>query len=280
MDQKKMTYREAYEYGKKKLIVQGILEAELDARLLLEHVCGKDRNYLLVYGNEDISTVEENSYFEVIEKRGEHIPLQHITGIQEFMGFPFMVNESVLIPRQDTECLVEEALIEIPDGSKVLDVCTGSGCILLSLMKYKNAIEGMGVDISEEALVVARKNAESLGVHVNLTLSDMFQNVNGVFDAILSNPPYIRSDVIKDLSEEVKNHDPRLALDGKEDGLYFYRILAEEASDYLKSGGKLIMEIGYDQGKAVSELLRAHNFKDVTVIKDLAGLDRVVKGRK
>jgi release factor glutamine methyltransferase len=147
-------------------------------------------------------------------------------------------------------------------------------------MKYKNAIEGMGVDISEEALEVARKNAESLGVHVDLTWSDVFQNVNDVFDAILSNPPYIRSDVIKNLSEEVKNHDPRLALDGKEDGLYFYRILAQEALDYLKLGGKLIMEIGYDQGKEVSELLRAHNYKDVTVIKDLAGLDRVVKGRK
>ena len=275
-----MNYREAYEYGRGVLAECGISEAKLDARLLLEYVCKKDRSYLLAHGEDVIPEEAFEIYKTEIAKRASHIPLQQITGVQEFMGFEFLVNEHVLIPRQDTETLVEEAMIEIQDCSRVLDLCTGSGCILLSLMKYKNGIEGVGADISGEALQVAKENSRRLQVDAEFIQSDMFDGIEGKFDAILCNPPYIRTDVIRTLMEEVRAHEPFLALDGKEDGLHFYRILAREAGSYLQNGGVLLTEIGYDQGEAVSELFREHGYKDVQVINDLTGLTRVVKGKK
>ena len=212
--------------------------------------------------------------------RASHVPLQHITGVQEFMGLGFCVNEHVLVPRQDTEVLVESVLEVLKPGMEVLDMCTGSGCILISLLKLCGLadVKGVGVDISEEALKVAIRNAEKLGIDAMFLHSDLFKKVDGVYDIIVSNPPYIRTTVIEELKEEVKFHDPFIALDGKEDGLYFYRRIVEESPKFLKKCGKLYFEIGHDQGEAVSKVMRDAGFTDVTVKKDLAGLDRVVFG--
>ena len=266
----------------------GIEEAKLDARLLLEYICHTDRNALLVHGDMERNAMEEQFYKMVIEKRAKRIPLQHITGEQEFMGLTFRVNENTLIPRQDTEVLVEEALRELSDGMRILDVCTGSGCILLSLMKYSNECEGIGLDISAKALEVAKENARLLNVqNVDFVESDLFEALENekvnvgkdrFFDIIISNPPYIESAVIETLMPEVKDHEPMLALDGKEDGLFFYRKIVDKAPEYIRKGGKLLFEIGYNQGEAVRQLMLDKGFTKVEVIKDFAGLDRVVCG--
>ncbi len=275
-----MTLKEAYEYGQEQLKDAEIDDAILDAWYLLEHVTGISRAMYFVDMNREISSEHETMYRTFIANRAKHIPLQHITGVQEFMGLEFCVNEHVLVPRQDTEVLVESVLEDMKSGMKILDMCTGSGCILLSLLKlcgYPN-VSGVGVDISQEALKVARQNAEKLEVDAQFLLSDLFEKVEGLYDIIVSNPPYIRTSVIEELKEEVKFHDPFLALDGKADGLYFYRRIVEECPKYLKKGGKLYFEIGHDQGEDVSALMRDAGFTDVTVKKDLAGLDRVVFG--
>lgn len=273
-----MTYRELFEYGKKQLEDAGIEEAALDARLLLEYICHTDRNALLVHGDSVRSDLEEQFYHMVIEKRAQRIPLQHITGQQEFMGLTFKVNEHVLIPRQDTEILVEEAMRYLSDGMRILDICTGSGCILLSLLKYSNECEGLGVDISENALAVARENAQNLGLEAEFRHSDLLEKVEGKFDMIVSNPPYIETAVIDTLMPEVREHEPMLALDGREDGLYFYRRIAEQCTSYMTRGARLFFEIGYDQGEAVKDMMIHKGFCEVEIIKDYAGLDRVVTG--
>ena len=270
-----MTLKEAYEYGQVQLKNAEIDDAVLDAWYLLEHVIGISRSMYFMDMNREISSEQETMYRTYIANRAKHIPLQHITGVQEFMGLEFCVNEHVLVPRQDTEVLVERALEDLESDMQVLDMCTGSGCILLSLLKlcgYAN-VSGVGVDISEEALKVARQNAESLEVNAQFLHSDLFEKVEGLYDIIVSNPPYIRTSVIEELKEEVKFHDPYLALDGKEDGLHFYRRIVEESPRYLKKGGKLYFEIGHDQGEDVSKLMKDAGFVDVTVKKDLAGLD-------
>lgn len=273
-----MTYRELFEYGKKQLEDAGIEEAALDARLLLEYICHTDRNALLVHGDSVRSDLEEQFYHMVIEKRAQRIPLQHITGQQEFMGLTFKVNEHVLIPRQDTEILVEEAMRYLSDGMRILDICTGSGCILLSLLKYSNECEGLGVDISENALAVARENAQNLGLEAEFRYSDLLEKVEGKFDMIVSNPPYIETAVIDTLMPEVREHEPMLALDGREDGLYFYRRIAEQCTSYMTRGARLFFEIGYDQGEAVKDMMIHKGFCEVEIIKDYAGFDRVVTG--
>lgn len=275
-----MTYREAYEEGKGALAAAGIEEAELDARLLLEFVCGTNRNTLLVYGDRAVADEEAAAYRELTGKRAQHIPLQHLTGTQDFMGLEFEVNEHVLIPRQDTEILVEEALQELHDGMRVLDMCTGSGCILISLLRYSNDCTGVGADISEEALQVARRNAKKLLADGSIIFaqSDLFERVEGQFDMIVSNPPYICTDVIETLMPEVREHEPRQALDGSADGLLFYRRIIEDSVKYLKRGGMLFFEIGHDQGEAVKKLMEQAGYLEVHVIRDYAGLDRVVAG--
>ena len=273
-----MTYRELFEYGKKQLEDAGIEEAALDARLLLEYICHTDRNALLVHGDSVRSNLEEQFYRMVIEKRAQRIPLQHITGQQEFMGLTFKVNEHVLIPRQDTEILVEEAMRYLSDGMRILDICTGSGCILLSLLKYSNECEGLGVDISDDALAVARENAQNLGLETEFRHSDLLEKVEGKFDMIVSNPPYIETTVIDTLMPEVREHEPMLALDGREDGLYFYRRIVEQCTSYMTRGARLFFEIGYDQGEAVKDMMIHKGFCEVEIIKDYAGLDRVVTG--
>lgn len=274
-----MTYRELYEAGKAELEQAGIGEASLDARLLLEFVCGTSHSDLLVHGSRDMDIEKERSYRELTARRAERIPLQHLTGEQEFMGLSFSVNENVLIPRQDTEVLVEEVMRTMSDGSRILDVCTGSGCILLSLLHYSNGCSGVGTDISEKALETARVNAGRLEEkNAEFIQGDLFENVEGRFQIIVSNPPYIATQVIDGLMEEVRLHEPMCALDGGEDGLYFYRRITKEAKSHLCGGGQLFFEIGHDQGEAVSELMRAEGYRDVECIKDFAGLDRVVFG--
>lgn len=275
-----MTLKEAYELGQEQLKKAEIDDAVLDAWYLLEYVTGVSRAMYFLDMNKILSREQENQYREYVETRAKHIPLQHITGVQEFMGLEFYVNEHVLVPRQDTEVLVESVLEVLKPGMDILDMCTGSGCILISLLKLCGFAEvsGVGVDVSEEALKVACMNAEKLGIDAKLIHSDLFENVEGQYDVIVSNPPYIRTAVIKELKEEVKFHDPFMALDGKEDGLYFYRRIVEESPKFLKKCGKLYFEIGHDQGEDVSKLMRDAGFADVTVKKDLAGLDRVVFG--
>ena len=273
-----MNYKEAYLLGKDKLVSAGIIDADYDARYLLEFVCKTDRNTLYMYPDKVLSTQEEQDYLSYIMKRADRIPLQHITNEQEFMGLGFFVNEHVLIPRQDTETLVEEVLRYLHDGMKILDMCTGSGCILLSLLKYSNACEGVGVDISADALEVAKENARRLSLAPQWINSNLFENVEGTFDIIVSNPPYIKTDVIENLEPEVKDHEPFIALDGDTDGLKFYRIISKDARKHLLRGGMLFFEIGHDEKDEVVTIMEEEGYREVTALKDLAGNDRVVFG--
>lgn len=278
-----MTLRQAYEEGIERLKEAGIEEAGLDAWYLLEYVTGINRATYFADSNQEMKDSHRATYQTLISERETRIPLQHLTGVQEFMGLEFRVNEHVLIPRQDTEILVETALEKINTKKplRVLDMCTGSGCILLSVLSYgrkKCEITGVGVDVSDKALQVAKENARILQVDAEWIESDLFSGVSEKFDMILSNPPYIPSAVIKTLQPEVREHDPLLALDGKEDGLYFYRKIIEESRNYLQPGGWLIFEIGAEQGEAVSSYLKQNGFAQVAVKKDLTGLDRVVCG--
>lgn len=299
-----MTLKTGYTEAKRRLEESGIEEASLDAWLLLEHVTGISRASYYADPDREMSPDEWRRYSELVGRRAERVPLQHITGTQEFMGLVFEVNEHVLIPRQDTEILVEQALAFIGSGkvpaaensrTRILDMCTGSGCILLSVMHWAESyrqkgdtarggekqdiiIEGTGADISLKALAVAEKNARRLGISAGFVESDLFGAVRGKYGMIVSNPPYIRTDEIKDLQEEVRLHDPVIALDGREDGLYYYRRIVRESRSYLEEGGALLFEIGCDQAEAVSGLMSGAGFSEITVKKDLAGLDRVVSG--
>ena len=278
------TLRNLYRDGTICLEKAGIREAKLDAWYLLEYKTGISRAVFLADPDREVEEEKAESYQKDICTRARRIPLQHITGSQEFMGYEFLVNEHVLIPRQDTENLVEEALKVIRPDMHVLDMCTGSGCILISLLKYaaeRKHITGgkaVGADISADALEVAKKNAQRLKVPVIWVQSDIFENVSESFDLIVSNPPYIRTEVIQGLEDEVKLHDPWIALDGHEDGLYFYRRIVSESISHLNDGAWLMFEIGHDQAEDVSKLMKNAGFCNIYVKKDLAGLDRVVCG--
>ena len=288
MKQKTLTLKQLYKVGTVKLAEEGIEEFSLDAWYLLEYVTGVSKAMYFAEPERAVSEENADRYIDCIRRRAAHIPLQHITGEQEFMGYPFCVNEHVLIPRQDTEILVEEAIQVMRPKMKVLDMCTGSGCIVLSILKmcrekyYMTDLQGIGADVSEEALKVARENGRRLGVPVTWIQSDLFAKIpeEEKYDVIVSNPPYIETAVIDTLQEEVRLHDPYIALDGKEDGLYFYRRIISEAGKYLKMQGKLMFEIGCDQAEAVEELMKNAGYEQITVKKDLAGLDRVVLGQK
>lgn len=273
-----MTFREAIEAGEKVLKQAGIDDAKNDAWLLLAMVCKINRTYYYVHMDEELTIEQKKEFENMLKKRAEHVPLQYITGEQDFMGLPFKVNPSVLIPRQDTETLVEEALKIVRPGMKVLDMCTGSGCILISILKNVTGVEGDGFDISKQALLVARENAKLNNVVATFERSDLFEMVTDTYDVIVSNPPYIPTDVINGLMPEVAQFEPYQALDGKEDGLHFYRRIVKECKNYLKPNGTILFEIGHDQGAAVSEMLTYAGFSDVRVVKDLAGNDRVVIG--
>ena len=274
-----MTYREAIVSGEKSLGEAGIADARNDAWLLLTMACKIDHTYYYMHIDEEMPEELQHEFEVLIKKRAERVPLQYITGEQEFMGMTFHVNSNVLIPRQDTETLVEEALKVVKPGMKVLDMCTGSGCVLISILKNVHGTGGYGYDISKQAINVAKENAKLNDVPAIFERSNLFEDVaDETFDVIVSNPPYIRTAVIEELKEEVRCHDPILALDGKEDGLYFYRKLIEQSPMYLKKGGMLYFEIGHDQGQDVKCLMEKAGFEDVMVKKDLAGLDRVVFG--
>lgn len=286
MKQKTLTLKQLYKVGTVKLAEEGIEEFSLDAWYLLEYVTGVSKAMYFAEPERAVSEENADRYIDCIRRRAAHIPLQHITGEQEFMGYPFYVNEHVLIPRQDTETLVEEAIQVMRPKMKILDMCTGSGCIVLSILKmcrekyYMTELQGIGADVSEEALKVARENGRRLEVPVTWIQSDLFAKIpeEEKYEVIVSNPPYIETAVIDTLQEEVRLHDPYIALDGKEDGLYFYRRIISEAGKYLKPQGKLMFEIGCEQAKAVEELMKNAGYEQITVKKDLAGLDRVVYG--
>ena len=263
--------------AKKKLDACGIVESRIDSWLLAESVLGVSRQDLFLEPEKSISEEQAQKYFEAISERSEHIPLQYITGRQQFMDFGFIVNEDVLIPRPETELLVEKVTSYIKKRYvKVLDMCTGSGCIAVSIDRMCANADVTAVDISEKALKVAGENNVNNQGRVTFVQSDLFENINETYDVIVSNPPYIPTSDIDTLMEEVREHEPHLALDGSADGLKFYREICTNAVNYLNKNGKIFLEIGYDQGQTVPELLRENGFSDIQVLKDLSGNDRMV----
>lgn len=292
------TLESAFAEGRECLARVGVPDPALDAWYLLEYVTGISRASYYMEPGRELPGRQYAEYRECLARRAQRVPLQHITGEQEFMGLLFHVNPHVLIPRQDTEVLVEQALEILKAGCipqtaegtlQILDMCTGSGCILLSFLHYAGKIksaadagwqpEGTGADLSQEALAAARENAQILGIPAEFVQGSLFENVRGRYGLILSNPPYIRTADIEMLQDEVRLYDPREALDGKEDGLYFYRCIVNDAREHLLPGGYLLFEIGHDQAEDVSGLMHSAGYTEIRVKKDLAGLDRVVYGR-
>ena len=287
------TFHELLTQGIQLLMNAGIEEARLDAWLLLEYTADISRAWYYAHPEAEVNEEIVSEYLSLCQKRAEHIPLQHLTHQACFMGYDFYVDERVLVPRQDTEVLAEEALHQLRNmrNPRILDMCTGSGCLLLSLLMELPDATGTGVDISAAALAVAERNRKNLELEKRAVLvqsdtfsGDYFQknsgNISLEYDMLISNPPYIPTEDIGKLMEEVRFHDPVLALDGREDGLYFYRRITEQAGKYLKPGGWLMYEIGCEQGADVSAIMQGEGFTEVTVKKDLAGLDRVVIGKK
>lgn len=275
------TYEQALKEGRKQLLEAGIAEYDVDGFLLMSEILGITKTDYFLKQKDILSDAGYERYMAAIQRRKTHEPLQYITGHAYFMGYDFAVNKNVLIPRMDTECLAVEAEKIIKNRScEILDMCTGSGCILISLALRNPAIKGLGIDISSEALRMAAENAERLQCgNVRFEQSDLFENVSGKFDMIVSNPPYIRTSVIDGLMEEVKNYEPYNALCGHEDGLYFYEKITGRAWDFLNDGGFLCYEIGSDQGRDVVRIMEKNGLKNCRVIKDLAGNDRVVTGQ-
>lgn len=281
----KLTYRQMCHNGAAILADAGITDAEYDSFALLEYITGMDRTAYILNGSKSVPEDITERYDAVIDRRSSHIPLQHITGQAWFYGRGFNVNSDVLVPRQDTEVLVSEALKVINAKDSVLDMCTGSGCIIITLALEKKLGRALGADISEAALKVASGNREKLGADdVTFVKSNIFSDINvnddELFDVIVSNPPYIATGEIETLTEEVRIHDPYIALDGLEDGLHFYREITQQSLNYIKSGGWLLYEIGCTQAHDVSDIMSEYGYSNIKVIKDLAGLDRVVMGQR
>ena len=280
-----MTLHQLLQEGASSLARAGDTEAKLDARRLLLEAFHLDMTHFLMNRMQVLEQTRDvgaaaDRYREMIRKRSRRIPLQHILGSQDFMGLTFRVNEHVLIPRQDTETLVELVLEEHKDrNKKVLDLCTGSGCIAVSLSVLGGFEDVTATDLSFEALKVAKENAERLldqGRAIRFLQGDLFDCLETRFDIITANPPYIATGVIRNLAPEVRDHEPRMALDGDEDVLCFYRRIAAKAGEWLEPGGCIYLEIGYDQGLAVSRLLEETGFENIRIVKDTPGLDRVV----
>ena len=282
-----MNAREWVSWGTQQLEQEQIDDAPFDAWQLFSFVTKMSKIDFLLEGTKEIEQQKGQRYKELIEKRKRHIPVQHLTGVQEFMGYEFFVNEHVLIPRQDTETVIEEVLKVAPKGKKLLDVCTGSGCIAISMALLGQYEDVFATDLSKEALLVAEKNADRLLEQKKrkafyLYQGDLFENIpkDEKFDLIVSNPPYIETEECQKLMPEVKDHEPMLALDGREDGLYFYREIVREARGYLSEGGWLAFEIGYNQGAALREIFSDYEeYHDIRIEKDLAGLDRIAIAR-
>lgn len=273
-----ISYADILKTGEIILEKAGVPEPRANAWYLFTYCFRMDRSNFFLRRDEyaDAGCIKE--YNRLLARRAERVPLEHIVHGTEFMGLPFYVNEHVLVPRQDTECVVEESL-KYCAGKNVLDLCTGSGCIGISLAVLGNCREVTLADISPEALKVAKQNAKENNVDVTFVESDLFSQIVGKYDMIVSNPPYIRSGEIPDLMPEVREHDPMLALDGGEDGLSFYRKIVKESCHYLTEGGWLCFEIGHEQGNSVRELMEQAGFVQVVIRQDLAGLDRIVLGK-
>lgn len=287
------TNRELLKEGSMQLRAAGITEADTDAWLLFSACMGLNRTEYLMRSDAVVPDDKAEEYLGKLKRRAGREPVQYIEETAPFMGFDFYVNENVLIPRMDTEILVSEAIKRArimfsqrqhDVNFRILDMCTGSGCIAQStylLLKNEGCtVEVDAVDISEKALEIAGINASRLGAQVKLIRGNLFENVDNKYSMILSNPPYIRTDVIADLEPEVREHEPMLALDGTADGLYFYREITDKAWEYLENNGILMYEIGYDQALEVSDMLRQKGYTDIAVIKDFAGLDRVVAAKR
>lgn len=274
-----MTYREAVDCIKDTLGGIGISaeEARSEAGLIIMHVCGKSIGYAVANGDEAVSEEEWTAVLGVLERRKKREPLQYILGTAGFADITVKCDRRALIPRYDTEILYNCVIDNIKDMDypKILDLCTGSGCLALAL-KCAVDCEMYASDISDGALELAAENARKLGMDIKFIQSDMFDGISGSFDVICSNPPYIPSADIETLAEEVKGYEPRLALDGGDDGLDFYRRIAEEAPRFLKAGGLIALEIGFDQAVEVTDILKNY---DVRIVKDYSGKDRVVLAR-
>ena len=278
-----MKVRDALEKASRELRKNNIYSYDSEAKYLMKYVLDEDDIFMITSLDEEITEEEEKAYFEVVEKRCAHVPFSYITGVKEFMGLEFRVNEHTLIPRPETENIVEYILYRYTGKSpEILELGVGSGCISISVARYIKDALVKGVDISREALETARENITLHGVddRVSFYESDLFENVEGTYDIIISNPPYIKSGDIEELESDVRDFEPRLALDGGADGLDFYRRISTEAADYLKENGMLIMEIGFDQADDVKKLLEEEGYRDIELIKDLAGLDRTVCARR
>jgi release factor glutamine methyltransferase len=272
-----VTWRELLEQGQHLLEQSHVPDADLDAWYLLEYASHKNRGEYFLHREETAPQKECEQFLQLVQQRCQRIPLQYVTGCQEFMGLPFLVDSRVLVPRQDTELLVE-TLLPLAKGKKVLDLCTGSGCIAISLDKLGETVQVDGVDLSADALQVAQKNAKQLDSRVRLWQSDLFENVTEQYDIIVSNPPYIPSGTVDTLMPEVRGYEPCMALDGGRDGLDFYRQITARAGQYLLPGGRLAVEIGYDQREAVVSLFEQNHFRQVVCHQDLCGKDRIVMG--
>ena len=265
--------------GTKMLTQAGIDEAELDARYILEYITGLNSAQYFIHSEDIIEKNKAEEFFRLIERRSKRIPLSYVIGTRDFFVLTFKVDENVLIPEQETELLVEE-VIKHSEGKSVLDMCTGSGCIAISIALFGKPSKVAASDISEKALKVARENAKSLKAgEISFIQGDMFENVTDKFDIIVSNPPYIETGEIDELMPEVRDYIPRLALDGDIDGLKFYRIISKEAVKKLNKNGRIFYEIGYNQSRAVASILLENGFTDVNIMKDYSGLDRIVMAK-
>ena len=265
--------------GTKMLTQAGIDEAELDAGYILEYITGLNSAQYFIHSEDIIEKNKAEEFFRLIERRSKRIPLSYVIGTRDFFGLTFKVDENVLIPEQETELLVEE-VIKHSEGKSVLDMCTGSGCIAISIALFGKPSKVAASDISEKALEVARENAKSLKAgEISFIQGDMFENVTDKFDIIVSNPPYIETGEIDELMPEVRDYIPRLALDGDIDGLKFYRIISKEAVKKLNKNGRIFYEIGYNQSRAVASILLENGFTDVKIMKDYSGLDRIVMAK-
>lgn len=273
-----MTWQEALRQGEEMLTKANVPEAKLNAWYLFSNVLTIEKSDYYLHEDDIMENEKMTQWNTLLQKRISRMPLEYIIGETEFMGLPFYVNEHVLIPRQDTECLVEEVL-PLVEGKDVLDLCTGSGCIGISLASLTQCRSMCLADLSAEALEVAKENAKRNHVTVSFIQGNMFENISASFDVIVSNPPYIVRAELDELMPEVREYEPRMALDGDEDGLYFYRNIIAQSVNHLNKGGWLYFEIGCGQGKSVCELMEEAGFDRLTIKRDLAGLDRIVGGR-
>lgn len=277
-----MKIKDALYEGNKILLYNNIEDSKLKLRMLLSHILNVKKEYLLIYDMQELDINLEKDFFEKVKRLSKNEPIQYIINSVEFMGINFYVDKNVLIPQPDTEILVQktiEAFQSRKNIQKILDLCTGSGAIGVSLCKNLNNVQIVATDISENALNIAKKNAEKNKAKIKFVKSDLFENINEEFDIIVSNPPYIETDVINTLSEEVR-YEPILALDGGKDGLDFYRIIANNSRKYLKENGMLLLEVGYNQKKSVMNILKKSGFKNIECYKDLSNYDRVIMAEK